>query len=54
VRGVRRNVRIDTKSKRATVKVKEAGNGANASKEPIRNGASAGTNADTKSTGEMT
>ena len=48
VRGARRSVRKDTKSNRATVKVKEAMTGANASKEPIRSGASAETNADAR------
>jgi hypothetical protein len=54
VRSARRNVRLDTKSNRNSAVIKEARIGANASKEPIRNGASAGTNADTKRIGKFT
>ena len=51
--GVRRNVRIDTKSKRASVKLREAGIGANASNEPIRTGASARRSAGTRARSEI-
>ena len=46
--GVRRSARIDIKSKRAIAEVKEAMNGANASKEPTRNGASVGISVGTR------
>jgi 16S rRNA G966 N2-methylase RsmD len=47
IRGARRNVMIDTSSKSAIARIEEAGNGTNASKEQIRNVASAKTTAGT-------